>query len=208
MRECPLSNSFEGSNPGDTLGRVVEDGFDTPEDAARGDIPSRFVRVVGVVVRGDEVIVAQLVNDRPPYEVETAHCWRERSGWTGGASGNSTSAWIATGETACTFVLWDEAPVSAVAARFEYAGSEQVVPVENGCALAVFDEVTKEDALLHKPRLAAWIDAHGSEEPLARHELPEWLQQKLLGQLDDVALLEDQGITAFFDDEGIIERSE
>jgi hypothetical protein len=125
---------------------LTEDVRRTPEEAARGDIPARFVRVIGVVVRGDTAAVAQLMNDGPPYEVETAYCHRKGDGWVEGSSGNSTYGYLPTGEGIGTVVVWDEAPATAVSARFEYAGREQVAAVENGCALAVFDDVKEDDA--------------------------------------------------------------
>ena len=150
------------------------------EEAARGDVPARFVRVVGVVVRGDSAIVAQLMNDRPPYEVETAHCHREGSGWRGGLSGNSTGGYIPTSKTRGTVVVWGEAPgPTATAARFEYRKQHQVVPVTGGCALAVFDDVPVEDGYLGVTRLAAWLHEDGTEQELPEHEPPLWLQEKL-----------------------------
>ena len=40
-------------------------------EAARGDIPAKYVRVVGVVVRGDQAVVAQLINESPTFEIDT-----------------------------------------------------------------------------------------------------------------------------------------
>lgn len=154
--------------------------FDTPEEAARGDIPARFIRVVGVVVRGDEAIVAQLQNDKPPYHPETTLCTREDGKWVGGMSDNATVGFIHTGNDNYTYVAWDEAPPSAVAARFEYNDIRLVVQVENGCALAAFDGVSTRDAVLYVPRLAAWIDASGTEEEVPRLEIPEWFKARTL----------------------------
>jgi hypothetical protein len=162
-----------------TLCQLTEDIRSTPEEAARGDIPARFVQVVGVVVRGDTAVLAQLTNDAPPYEVETAYCHREGDGWVEGSSGNSTSGYLPTGEGIGTVVVWDEAPATAVSARFEYNGREQVVPVERGCALAVFDDVKEEDAYVGGPSLVAWIDAGGAEQELLRFDPPEWVRAKL-----------------------------
>jgi hypothetical protein len=147
--------------------------YNTPEEAARGDTPAQFVRVVGVVVRGDDAVVAQLTNDRPPFEVETAHCHREGDEWVAGMSGNSTSGFLPTGSGVGTVLVWDEAPIDAVAARFEYAGREQVVAVERGCAVAVFDDVEQLDGHLGMVRVAAWINAEGVETKLPWHEPPE-----------------------------------
>jgi hypothetical protein len=163
---------------------LTEDIRSTPEEAARGDIPAQFVRVIGVVVRGDTAVVAQLTNDGPPYEVETAYCYREGDGWVEGSSGNSTSGYLPTGEGIGTVVVWDEAPAGAVSARFEYERSKQVVPVENSCALAVFDDVTEEDAFIGGPSLVAWIDGQGAEQEVPRFEPPEWIRAKLREHLE------------------------
>lgn len=50
----------------------------TPQEAARGDTPAEFVKVIAVVVRGDEAVVAQLMNE---VEMDTSHCVREGNGW-------------------------------------------------------------------------------------------------------------------------------
>lgn len=167
-----------------TLCQLTEDIRNTPEEAARGDIPAQFVQVVGVVVRGDTAVVAQLTNDAPPYEVETAYCHREGDGWVEGPSGNSTSGYLPTGAGVGTVVVWDEAPATAVSARFVYEGREQLVDVENGCALAVFDDVKEEDAYIGGPSLVAWIDAAGHEQELPRFEPPEWIRAKLRNYLE------------------------
>jgi hypothetical protein len=152
--------------------------FATPEEAARGDVPVQFVRVVGVVVRGDSAVVAQLTNDGP-YEVETAYCKRKGNGWACHVGGNSTSGYIPTDERSGTVVVWDEAPAGATAARFEYEGREQVVAVENGCGLAVFDDVAEDDA--DGPRLTAWIFADGTEQALPLYTAPESMRTSLRG---------------------------
>jgi hypothetical protein len=120
-------------------------GFATPEEAAGVGTPAALVRVVGVVVRGDQAIVAQVLNaDGYPtaYETDTATCFREPDGWVCGGSGNGDSALIRTGASeAATVVHWLEAPPDAVAARFRLGEREEVVPVEDGFALVVFDLV-------------------------------------------------------------------
>jgi hypothetical protein len=159
----------------------------TPEEAARGDVPARFVRVVGVVIRGDSAIVAQLMNDRAPYEVETAYCSSEGPGWLGGSSGNSTVGYIPTSKTEGTVVVWGEAPGPTVTAgRFEYGEQQQVVAVTRGCALAVFDDVPAVDGYLGVPRLAAWLHEDGSEHRLPAHEAPQQLREKLMRIIDDL----------------------
>jgi hypothetical protein len=146
--------------------------YRTPEEAALGDVPARFVRVIGTVVRGDQAVVAQLMNDRPPFEIETTHCVRVRKGlrrgWEQTGGGNSSLAFMATGPVKGTVVVWGQAPEFAAAARFEHIDRELVVPVENGCVLAVFDDVDGDEVLPDStPKLSAWIEASGTE-----HRLP------------------------------------
>ena len=69
-------------------------GFVTPEEAARDDVPAEYVRVVGVVVRGDEALVMLITNaDGYPtaYEIDTARCFRDADGWQGSVSGNGNA---------------------------------------------------------------------------------------------------------------------
>lgn len=118
--------------------------FPSPEAAAGAGTPPEYVRVVGVVVRGDTAIVAQVMNaDGYPdsYEVETATCYREDGGWICGSSGNGDLGVIATGNGRATIVFWQEAPAGAKAGRFVLGAAEQVVEAKGGFALAVFDDV-------------------------------------------------------------------
>lgn len=138
-------------------------GHATPEDAARGDVPARHVRLVAVVVRGDRALVAQLTNDRPPHEPDTVHCRRGRDGtWEAEASGNSTYGFLPTGHGVGTLLAWDEAPAGAVAARFACQGRELTVPVERGCAVAVFDEYAVEGDDVVPMAIPRWIRAEGA----------------------------------------------
>jgi hypothetical protein len=66
----------------------AEDGFDTPEEAARGDIDAQFVSVLGVRVEGDVATVWMLTNDGPPFEPYTVQCRREDGRWFGGNGSN------------------------------------------------------------------------------------------------------------------------
>ena len=60
-------------------------GLATPEEAAPGDIPPRYVTVVGTLIVGDMATVWMLTNDRPPYEEYTVACSREHGRWFGGS---------------------------------------------------------------------------------------------------------------------------
>jgi hypothetical protein len=151
----------------------------TPEHAARGDVPQRFVRVVGVVVRGDQAIVAQLMNDVPVHEVETSFCHREPDGsWVEWSSGNGTSGYLPTGEGVGTVLIWKEAPENTRAARFSYGDQEQVVEVEQGCVVAVFDDVSQHDWPFDGPRLTAWVDLSGVGQSVEHSEIPERLRAR------------------------------
>lgn len=74
------------------------DGYATPEEAARGDIPEKFVTVLGVAVRGDEATVWLLTNDRPPFEAYVENCVRTDGRWhpsegSGGFGAGASTPW-------------------------------------------------------------------------------------------------------------------
>jgi hypothetical protein len=148
-------------------------GYPTPEEAARGDRPTRFVRVVGTVVRGDRAIVAQRMNDRPMFEVDTVFCARGADGlWDEESSGNSSGGFLPTGPGRATVVGWeDDAPEWAVAARYVCGGRSVIVPVVDECVFCVFDDVEVDDGdwFGESADLVAWIRADGSEAPSGRH---------------------------------------
>jgi hypothetical protein len=86
----------------------VDEDFDTyeaPAEAARGDIPEQFTRVVWTEIRGDRAVVLLRVSANPPY-VDLSRCERGPRGWYGGVSGNASSDerpddfahWLATAE--------------------------------------------------------------------------------------------------------------
>jgi hypothetical protein len=66
-----------------------EHGYDTPAEAARGDIPEQYATVVGVRVAGDHAHVWLLTNDRPPFEGYEVDCVRRDGKWydVGGTGG-------------------------------------------------------------------------------------------------------------------------
>lgn len=157
--------------------------YGSPEEAARGDVAETYVHVVGVVIRGDTAIVAQLMNDGPPFEVETAYVFRDPSGgWSGGTSSNGTAGFLPTGEGVGTFFAWGEAPEGVVAARFICRDREAVVPVAQGFAFAVFDVIGISEpvsAAFDAPRIAAWISADGTEQLFPEHEPSRWMREGL-----------------------------
>jgi hypothetical protein len=122
--------------------------FSTPEEAARGRLREEYVRVVGVAIRGDQAVVAQVMNaDGYPaaYEGETAMCYRTGDGWEEASSDNGDTTFIPTGEDRCTVVWWSEAPEGATAARLRLGDQEQTVPVKDGFFFVAFDDVPWHD---------------------------------------------------------------
>jgi hypothetical protein len=128
--------------------------FETPEEAARRELPAEYVRVVGVAVRNEAAVVAQVTNaDGYPdaYEVETVECFREGDGWVGGNSGNNNLVWMPTSEGRGTVVWWGEAPGGATAGRVRLGNQEQTVDVVDGFVFVVFDNVPEDDFRPYAP---------------------------------------------------------
>ena len=59
----------------------MEVGYDSPEEAARGDIPEQFATVLGVHIEGDLARVWLLTNDRPTFEGYEEVVIRRGSKW-------------------------------------------------------------------------------------------------------------------------------
>jgi hypothetical protein len=128
--------------------------FATPEEAARAELGAKSVRFVGTVVRGDEAIVAHWVTDayRGAGDTETTTCCRDAEGWEVGSTGNGDGSTIFTAPDRVTAVYWGRAPEGAVAGRFRAAGREQVVAVEHGFFVAVFDDLPYQQPTYPSPR--------------------------------------------------------
>ncbi len=60
---------------------TLDIGYESPEQAARGDIPEQFVKVAEVRIEGDYAVVSMLTNDRPPHEPEEVALVRIGSRW-------------------------------------------------------------------------------------------------------------------------------
>jgi hypothetical protein len=58
-------------------------GYDSPEEAARGDIPEQYATVVGVRIDGDSAHVWLVTNDRPTFEGYEVECARTGGRWFG-----------------------------------------------------------------------------------------------------------------------------
>jgi hypothetical protein len=126
----------------------VSDGFATPEDAARGDIPARYARALAVSLSPDERFAAVLLaTNEPPFLYPyLVLCEREDDGWVEGASANMSMAGeLGEGNQTCRYVTqWQEAPPDARAAIVNFAAEEHVVPVRNGYVLFAAWNVAEE----------------------------------------------------------------
>jgi hypothetical protein len=58
-----------------------EEGYDSPEEAGRADLPEQFVKVLGVRIDGNKACVWSLTNDRPPFEEDELFLERKGSRW-------------------------------------------------------------------------------------------------------------------------------
>jgi hypothetical protein len=113
----------------------------TPEEAARGEIPERYARVLGVAYSpdGQHSVVLLGTNEEPclhPYQVV---CGLGESGWVeemgGTGPGWSTIADDPHDSGAPNLgvaTLWDEAPEGAIAGVVSFHGEDHVVPVREG----------------------------------------------------------------------------
>lgn len=102
----------------------MSDGYSSPEEAARGDIPERFSPALAVSRSpdGKRAIVLLGTNGPPDYYPYQEEVRRQRRGWV--AEGGSN---MCIGGT-----LWDEAPPTARVAIVRWEGDEYEVPVANG----------------------------------------------------------------------------
>src|SRR5690349_10417099 len=119
--------------------------YATPEEAARASLPEdeTTAQLVGVVVRGNEAVVAQVVDRAgvPRDDIDTSTPHRVEGGWIPGAGGNSTATFIWTDDETITVVSWCSAPAGAQAARCVFLGREQTFPVTDGHVVVVFDDI-------------------------------------------------------------------
>ena len=126
--------------------------YATPEEAALAGLPRvpKTARVVGVVIRGDQAVVAQELDD-DPSDIETSHVSRVTGGWKPSWEGSGNGTFIFTGkhEETIAVVLWGDAPKDAVAARFTLLGREQIFDLKDGRFFVVFDEIPFDDFWPH-----------------------------------------------------------
>ncbi len=64
-----------------SMEHLEDEGYETLEDAALGDIPPQFATVVGSRMDGDVATVWLLTNDAPPFEPYKVHCERRNGRW-------------------------------------------------------------------------------------------------------------------------------
>jgi len=69
------------------------------------------------------------------------------------------------------------------AASFAGERGEQLIAVEDGCALAVLDDIPHGEAL--SPRLAAWIFADGAQHEMPTYEPTERMRAALRHFLEE-----------------------
>ena len=63
------------------MAEFEDNGYETPEAAARGDIPPQFATVVGKRVDAAGATVWLLTNDQPPFEAYEVCCARRGGRW-------------------------------------------------------------------------------------------------------------------------------
>jgi hypothetical protein len=67
-------------------------GYDTPEEAARGDIPERYAPALSVEISEDGTYARVLLatNESPAIEYYEVHCELVDGQWRGGVGGNAS----------------------------------------------------------------------------------------------------------------------
>ena len=138
--------------------------YDTPEEAARGDIPARFARALGVRISpsGNSALVVLATNELPTVEPYVVFCERVAGRWETGSGGNGNAGEFShTDGESVRFVYDDEAPAEASSVIVEFEG-EHSVPVDERFAL-----FTAWNPRGHEwPNVVAWIDQQGKRHPL------------------------------------------
>jgi hypothetical protein len=76
------------------------EGRESPEAAARGDIPEAFTKVIWCERRGDNAVVLLQVSANPPY-FDLSRCGCGPCGWVAEVSGNASGD-----EQPEEFALW------------------------------------------------------------------------------------------------------
>jgi hypothetical protein len=146
--------------------------YETPEEAARGDIPAEYAKALSVEISpsGEEALVVLATNEQPyiePYEVV---CYREGNRWLAGiGSGGLGCGWSSTlsDDASNTGVLRlsGEAPRGVDAVVVRWAGEEQRVPVTSGYFFFTRWAVPSDfHETVGSPVVTAYVRADGSTE--------------------------------------------
>jgi hypothetical protein len=108
---------------------------ESPENAARGDIPARYCRRLGASVAPDgrNAVVLLGTNEPPLLYPYLVNCHFEAGRWVED-HGSNGSGWSPThkdaeGRWVGVLAEWEDAPHGAEAAILEYDGEETKVPV-------------------------------------------------------------------------------
>ena len=154
-----------------------DNGYDTPEEAARGDIPDRYARAISVAISpdGSEALVLLATNEEPyiaPYEVI---CHREGTRWVGGGGMSGTglgwSSWSVAedGLQLGVLRLVDEVPSGVGAVIVRWRERDYRVPVSHGYFVFTEWDVPEdfEEELGH-PEAVRYVRADGTEEAVPR----------------------------------------
>lgn len=98
----------------------MSDGYPTPEEAARGDIPERYARVLDVSIApwGGCAVVLLETNEAPVVELYQVVCERDGSEWVAGVGGNGPGeVWM---DGAHVATDWDERPDGSIILRAQW----------------------------------------------------------------------------------------
>ncbi len=176
--------------PALTLTGMAE-GYSTPEDAARGDIPERYARTVAVEVSPDgcAAIVLQLTNEPPAVEPYQTVCTREDGLWQSGSGGNG-SGWGQAhhADTEVSYLTdWGEVPEGVVGVVLRWRDKEYRVPVSERYYLFVRWGESLENVVEYSADVVGHVHSSGVVEEIeiapwrmaARVRSRDWLLERL-----------------------------
>jgi hypothetical protein len=129
-------------------------GYETPEEAARGDMPPRYCRVLATSESGDFALVLLATNEPPYVELYGVRCRRRDGLWfdEGGSSGTGMTWSISSdrdlGDLACSW----EAPAGADRLRIQLLGNDHEIETQNGYCLFLAHDVPDDEL----PVVKAW----------------------------------------------------
>lgn len=126
---------------------MSDSGFDSPEEAARGDIPERYARALATVVSpsGEDAVVLLATNEEPCVYPYVVVCHRRGGRWLEGSGGNNApgSGWSRTNDDHPIGVAYTvgEAPEGTSLVVVTYRGEDHRVRIaEDGYfVFAVWD---------------------------------------------------------------------